>query len=801
MRILFCNKYNYAFSGTEVYLFELMDLLRSRGHEVALFSMAHGPKEFCGTDSHLTPWVDFKVGHTLWEKVRLAGHAIYSTEARHQLRKIIAEFHPDVAHVRNIYHHLSPSILFELRAQHVPVLYHLNDFKLVCPTYNLLAHGHVCEKCHGGNFFHVITSQCYDGPVGASLVLAAEAYVHKCLRTYQTCVTKIITPSHFARRKLLENGWKDDRMEVLPHFHRLPERASNPAGEQTAILYFGRLSPEKGLVSLLRAMRLLPSIPLQIVGTGPQQPELERIAAELKLSNVQFLGYAQHQSLQQLLAEARFTVMPSLAYETFGKSILESYAAARPVIASDLGSRRELVTHGETGLLYTADDPVHLAASIEFLYTQPGLAREMGQAGYELAKERHSPELHYAALMRIYGELVGMKYVRPLPPAPLRRLRIAFIGGRGVVGKYSGIESYYEEVGRRLAAMGHEVTVYCRNYFTPPLRKHNSMRIVRLPCFRTKHLETLSHTFLSTLHATFGRYDIVHFHALGPALFSFVPRLAGKKTIVTVQGLDWQRKKWNRFASWVLRLGEAAAIRMPNATAVVSRTLRDYYRSKYSAEPAYIPNGTELRRRRVPQHLAGWGLEAQKYVLFLGRFSPEKNCDLLIRAFQQVPGELKLVLAGGSSYSDAYMDALRQQASDRVHLLDWVSGQALDELLSNAMLFVMPSDLEGLSLALLDAMGAGVCVLASDVPENLELTEGVAFTFRRGDEQDLARMLHLLMADEEMRERAGKACQQRVRERYLWSEITGHIEREYLRLMNSSTSAQAETKIERTKVA
>ena len=121
-------------------------------------------------------------------------------------------------------------------------------------------------------------------------------------------------------------------------------------------------------------------------------------------------------------------------------------------------------------------------------------------------------------------------------------LRVAFVGGRGVVGKYSGIESYYEEVGERLAKMGHEVTVYCRTYFTPPGKKYKSMHLVRLPCLRTKHLETLSHTLLSALHATFSPYDIVHFHTLGPALFSFLPRLAGKKTVVTVQGLDWQGK-------------------------------------------------------------------------------------------------------------------------------------------------------------------------------------------------------------------------------------------------------------------
>ena len=163
-------------------------------------------------------------------------------------------------------------------------------------------------------------------------------------------------------------------------------------------------------------------------------------------------------------------------------------------------------------------------------------------------------------------------------------LRVAFIGGRGVVSKYSGIETYYEEIGKRLTAMGHEVTAYCRTYFTPPGKKHNGMLVLRLPTIRSKHLETLVHTFLSTLHVLVRPCDVVHYHALGPALFSFIPRLAGKKTVVTVQGLDWQRRKWGRIASAVLRLGERAAVSLPTHTMVVSRELQRYYRSGYGAE-------------------------------------------------------------------------------------------------------------------------------------------------------------------------------------------------------------------------
>lgn len=244
-------------------------------------------------------------------------------------------------------------------------------------------------------------------------------------------------------------------------------------------------------------------------------------------------------------------------------------------------------------------------------------------------------------------------------------------------------------------------------------------------------MDTLVHTALSTVHAMFGRYDVVHYHALGPALFSFLPRLTGKKTVVTVQGLDWQRRKWGRFASSVLRTGERAASALPDSTIVVSRTLQAYYQAKHGARTAYIPNGTELRARVRAGFLEQWGLQPDRYILFLGRFSPEKNCDLLIRAYEPIKTDVKLVLAGGSSYSDAYSQELRRHRTSRILLLDWVSGAALEELLTNAMLFVLPSDLEGLSLALLDVMSAGICVLTSDVPENRELVDGAGFTFRR----------------------------------------------------------------------
>jgi len=792
MRILFCNKYNFRFSGTEAYLFDLMDLLRSNGHEVALFSMADERGLATEYQQSLVPHIDFKnEPSSIVAGARLAAHVLYSRQARQKLRHVIREFQPDVAHIRNIYHHLSPSILWELRAHSVPILYHVNDFKLICPSYNLVASGHACDRCHGGRFWNVVTQGCYPQSRSGSLLLAAEAYLHKWLRTYHACVTRFLTPSEFARQKLAENGWDLSKIDVLHHFQHLPPDSICDPVPDAPILYLGRLSPEKGVADLLHALARTPHLPLEIAGDGPARRDLEDLVRSLGLTGVRFLGRIGAKELDHHLAVCSFTVFPSLAYETFGKTILESWAHGRTVVATDLGSRRELISDGKNGLLYEPGNRDALASAIAYLRSNPMRAKEMGRAGYDLVEAQYTPERHYQTMVQLYEKLIATKSPRgPLLrmqrriPVDPHKLRIAFIGGRGIVSKYSGIESYYEEVGRRLAQSNHEITIYCRTYFTPPLSQKENMRIVRLPTLRAKHLETLVHTALSTGHAIFRHYDLVHYHALGPALFSFIPRLFGVKTMVTVQGLDWQRRKWGRVAATVLRFGERAAVSLPSATTVVSRTLQDMYSAKYGRSTTFIPNGAEIRPRTDCRPLLQWNLQPDHYILYLGRFSPEKNCDLLIRAFKRIDTEVVLVLAGGSSHSDDYTRALRATADDRIRILDWVSGEALEALLTNALLFVLPSDLEGLSLALLDAMGAATCVLTSDIPENRELVDGVGFTFQKGNEEDLARMLKLLTSDAAMRNVAGLAGQRRIREQYLWPDIADRIEQEYFRVLD-----------------
>src|SRR5258706_1076696 len=271
MRILYCNKYNFEFSGTEVYLLDLMRLVRQEGHETALFSMADSRGKPSPYDKYAVPPIDFKRPAGPLQQLRSAAHAIYSRGARRRIRSLLHDFQPQLAHVRNIYHHLSPSILWELRQQCVPVIYHLNDFKMLCPSYNLVSGGESCERCVKGAFRHVISEGCYAGGRAASVWLAAAAYVHKWWKTYSACVDLLLAPTNFVRDKMVENGWNSQAVEVLPHFQRVPQEAAPAPVTDAPILYFGRLSVEKGVIDLLRVMRSIPKIRLIVAGDWPQR--------------------------------------------------------------------------------------------------------------------------------------------------------------------------------------------------------------------------------------------------------------------------------------------------------------------------------------------------------------------------------------------------------------------------------------------------------------------------------------------------------------------------------------------------
>ncbi|UCF79363.1 MAG: glycosyltransferase family 4 protein [Candidatus Eiseniibacteriota bacterium] len=363
-------------------------------------------------------------------------------------------------------------------------------------------------------------------------------------------------------------------------------------------------------------------------------------------------------------------------------------------------------------------------------------------------------------------------------------MKVAMIGQKGIPATYGGIERHVEEVGTRLAARGHEVAVYCRYYYTRMKDKYRGVKLIRLPSIRTKHLDTATHCAVSTLDAMVRGFDVVHFHALGPSLFSALPRLAGAKTVVTIHGLDWQREKWGPAASWVLKRCEYPAVSFPTRTVVVSRTLQEYFREKYGVESVVIPNGTNIPTPRPLSRLKKKGLEPRKYILFVGRLVPEKGCHYLIEAYQKLETDAKLVIAGGSSFSSEYVESLKRHASDRVLLLDYVYGDDLEELWSNALLVALPSTLEGLSISLLEALSYGKCVLVSDIAENLEVVEDCAPSFRSKDVGDLRRKLEELLAAPDVLASYEERAKQHILQRFTWDGVTKSLEQLYVELLS-----------------
>lgn len=378
------------------------------------------------------------------------------------------------------------------------------------------------------------------------------------------------------------------------------------------------------------------------------------------------------------------------------------------------------------------------------------------------------------------------------------RLRIAMIGQKGLPAAFGGVERHVEEVGARLAELGHEVTVYCRTTYTEAgLDTYRGMRLRSLPTVGTKHLDAIAHSAYSTLTAMRERHDVVHYHALGPGLVAPLPRfLSGARVVLTVHGLDDQRAKWGAAARAVLGTAHWMSARVPDTTVVVSRALARHYEERFDRSTVCIPNGVDTPPGRPADAITSrYGLTPDSYLLFVGRLVPEKAPDLLIRAYRRVPGGRRLVIAGDSSFTDEYVRELRELAAEdpRVIFVGYVYGDMLAELYSNASAFVLPSTVEGLPLALLEALSYGLPVVVSDIEPHREVgidSHGYRL-FPTGDEDALADTLRAVFAGAPY-ERAGAAAHQaRIRTEYTWDAAARSLEEVYLRLAGRTVRQRA----------
>lgn len=368
--------------------------------------------------------------------------------------------------------------------------------------------------------------------------------------------------------------------------------------------------------------------------------------------------------------------------------------------------------------------------------------------------------------------------------------RVAMIGHKRIPSREGGVEVVVEELSARLVDRGYQIEAYNRSGYHVSgkdfgdTRKHfyRRIRIIIVPTFQNGKLNAIVYSALATLRALLGRYNVIHYHAEGPCSMLWIPKLFGIRVVATIHGLDWQRAKWGNFASKVLKFGEKMAAQYADEIIVLSRNVQQYFVDTYGRETHYIPNGISRPIKYEPELiLQGYGLNKNEYILFLARLVPEKGLHYLIEAFSGIETEKKLVIAGGSSHSLEYMEQIRQMAAmdPRIVMTNFVQGRVLEELYSNAYLFVLPSDIEGMALSLLEAMSYGNCCLVSDIPENLEVVEGYAESFKRSDVSDLRYKLKELIEHPERVKEYQNQSAEFILGKYSWDFVVEETRKLY----------------------
>ncbi|MEN6495921.1 MAG: glycosyltransferase family 4 protein [Thermoguttaceae bacterium] len=406
MQVLQVNKFLWENGGPERYMFELADVLQAKGHEVLFFAMQHPRNRPSPHSQFFVSEIQYR-NTSAWYKLRTAlrtaGKTIYSPESHRKMEHLLSAIRPDIAHLHVISRQISPSILPVLKRFGIPMVQTLHNAELVCPAAHLyIEHKRqVCERCLGGHYYHALFGRCVQGSLAASALMLVAQYAHRRMKVFERHVDLFLAPSRFLLEKLVEGGIPRERLRHLPNF--IDVARYPPSDEPGSYgVFLGRLSPEKGLLTLLKAAALAREVPLVIVGEGSQREELQRLVAQNDLRHVTLAGYKRDAELVHLLRQAAFLVLPSECYENSPMVIYEAGALGRPVLASRMGGIPELVDEGETGFLFAPGDATELAERMVRLHRDPRLRRDMGQNGRR--KIVALCEGHYDQLMSFYHE-------------------------------------------------------------------------------------------------------------------------------------------------------------------------------------------------------------------------------------------------------------------------------------------------------------------------------------------------------------------------------------------------------------
>ncbi len=402
-QLLSINNYYYRRGGSEVVFFEHNRLFENAGWEVVPFSMQNPLNEPSPWSAHFVDETDGAGRHSPLAKITRAVGAIYSLEAAQRMRGLLRLIRPQVAHAHNIYHHLSPSVLVELHRRDVPVVLTLHDLKLVCPAYKMHTQGAICERCRGGALRNVVWNRCIKDSTAMSALVWLESTVHKALDIYMRNVTRFVVPSRFFLGKFAEWGLDISRFAHIPNSIDVD---AFEAGEEfgDAFVYLGRLVPEKGVATLVKAAAKA-RVRLRIIGTGPEEAALRQLAQELG-GDVQFTGYLSGAELRAAIGSARAVVIPSEWYENAPISVMEASALARPIIGADIGGIPELIRPEETGFVFESGNVDSLVAILERVQRlEPARLRGMGAAGRAWMRAEFSPGAYRDRMLNLYQEI------------------------------------------------------------------------------------------------------------------------------------------------------------------------------------------------------------------------------------------------------------------------------------------------------------------------------------------------------------------------------------------------------------
>lgn len=364
----------------------------------------------------------------------------------------------------------------------------------------------------------------------------------------------------------------------------------------------------------------------------------------------------------------------------------------------------------------------------------------------------------------------------------IRKLKIAMLGHKRIPSREGGVEIVVEELSTRMVALGHEVTCYNRKghhvsgkeFDEEKLKEYKGIKLKTVPTINLRGIAAMSSSIFAAIKAAFGKYDVIHFHAEGPCAMLWLPKLFGKRCIATIHGLDHQRAKWGKLASTYIMLGEKCAVKFADEIIVLSESVQKYFKETYGRETKFIPNGVnrpELRNAELI--IEEFSLNKDEYILFLGRLVPEKGIKNLIQAFKEVKTNKKLVIAGGSSDTNEFEKELKEfaKSDERIIFTGFVQGKELEELYSNAYLYCLPSDLEGMPLSLLEAMSYGNCCLVSDIDECTSVVEDKGFIFKKSDINDLKEKLQNACDSLKMVGKYKMEASEFICKKYNWDEI------------------------------